>query len=74
MKNLVTIKSFKNGLSIILDNAADFTDLRQAMADKFKEASGFFKEFHLKTEHFPKKKKKPCFMKSTKTVRWKCFA
>ena len=44
MKNLVTIKSFKNGLSIILDNAADFTDLRQAVADKFKEASGFFKD------------------------------
>lgn len=44
MKNLVTIKSFKNGLSIILDKTADFTDLRQAVADKFKEASGFFKD------------------------------
>ena len=30
-------------MSIILDKTADFTDLRQAVADKFKEASGFFK-------------------------------
>ena len=31
-------------MSIILDKTADFTDLRQAVADKFKEASGFFKD------------------------------
>lgn len=44
MKDLVTIKSFKNGLSIILDSTADFSDIRQAVAEKFKEASVFFKD------------------------------
>ena len=44
MNQLVTIKSFKNGLSIILDSDADFVDIRQAVAEKFKEASSFFKD------------------------------
>lgn len=44
MNNLVTIKSFKNGISIYLDDVADFEEIKCAVADKFREASGFFKD------------------------------
>lgn len=44
MSSLVTIKSFKNGLSIYLDPEADFEDIKNAVAEKFREASGFFKD------------------------------
>lgn len=44
MSNLVTIKSFKNGISIYLDAEADFEEVKIAVADKFREASGFFKD------------------------------
>lgn len=42
MKNKVVIKSFPNGINVILDSETDFMELREALAQKFRESSKFF--------------------------------
>ena len=44
MKNAVIIKSFPNGISLILDDSLDFETLLEQVGIKFKEAKGFFKD------------------------------
>lgn len=44
MKNPVIIKSFKNGLSIYLDEEMPFSELLNEVAIKFKESAHFFKD------------------------------
>lgn len=43
MKNSVILKSFPNGISVIMDSAISFEDLLENIALKFREADGFFK-------------------------------
>lgn len=42
MKQPVSIKSFPNGISIILDNQMDFEQLYVAFAEKFRDSAKFF--------------------------------
>lgn len=42
MKNYVMIKSYKNGLSLVLDKEADFNLILEETARKFKDSSKFF--------------------------------
>lgn len=42
MKNYVMIKSYKNGLSLVLDNEAPFDLILEETARKFKESAKFF--------------------------------
>lgn len=42
MKNYVMIKSYKNGLSLVLDKDAPFENILEETARKFKESSKFF--------------------------------
>ena len=42
MKNYVMIKSYKNGLSLVLDNEAPFETILEETARKFAESSKFF--------------------------------
>ena len=44
MKNSVILKSFSNGISVILDSAISFEELLADIAFKFQEADGFFKD------------------------------
>ncbi|MDE6219655.1 MAG: septum site-determining protein MinC [Lachnospiraceae bacterium] len=44
MKNSVILKSFPNGISVIMDSAISFEDLLENIAVKFREADGFFKD------------------------------
>ncbi|MDE5824970.1 MAG: septum site-determining protein MinC [Lachnospiraceae bacterium] len=43
MKNSVILKSFPNGISVIMDSTISFEDLLEKIALKFREADGFFK-------------------------------
>lgn len=43
MKNSVILKSFPNGISVIMDSTISFEDLLENIALKFREADGFFK-------------------------------
>ena len=43
MKNSVILKSFPNGISVIMDSSISFEDLLENIAAKFREADGFFK-------------------------------
>lgn len=43
MKNSVILKSFPNGISVIMDNTISFQELLENIAVKFREADGFFK-------------------------------
>lgn len=43
MKNSVILKSFPNGISVIMDSTISFEDLLENIAQKFREADGFFK-------------------------------
>ncbi len=47
MNNLVYIKSFSNGLKIILDDKCEFKDLLEDCKEKFSESKKFFKGSHL---------------------------
>ena len=42
MKNSVILKSFPNGISVIMDDTISFEDLLESIAVKFREADGFF--------------------------------
>ena len=42
MKNLIMIKTFKNGLSVFLDNEAPFFEIYHEVERKFKESAKFF--------------------------------
>lgn len=44
MKNTVIIKSFPNGISLILDETMDFEALLEQIGIKFRDARGFFKD------------------------------
>ena len=44
LKNLVTIKSFQNGISVLLDPEMPFSDLFLEVARKFRESEKFFGE------------------------------
>ena len=44
MKNSVILKSFPNGILIILDGTISFQELLADIAAKFREADGFFKD------------------------------
>lgn len=44
MKNSVILKSFPNGISVILDGTISFQELLADIAVKFREADGFFKD------------------------------
>ena len=44
MKNSVILKSFQNGILIILDGTISFQELLADIAAKFREADGFFKD------------------------------
>ena len=44
MKNLVVLKSFSSGISVIMDDMIPFDELLVDIAAKFKEADGFFKD------------------------------
>ncbi len=44
MKNSVILKSFPNGISVILDETISFEELLTDIAVKFREADGFFKD------------------------------
>ena len=44
MKNSVILKSFPNGISVILDGTISFQELLADIAAKFREADGFFKD------------------------------
>lgn len=43
MKNSVILKSFPNGISVIMDDTISFQELLENIAVKFREADGFFK-------------------------------
>ena len=43
MKNSVILKSFPNGISVIMDSSISFEELLENIAAKFREADGFFK-------------------------------
>lgn len=43
MKNSVILKSFPNGISVIMDSSLSFEDLLEQIALKFREADRFFK-------------------------------
>ena len=43
MKNSVILKSFQNGISVIMDSSISFEELLENIAAKFREADGFFK-------------------------------
>lgn len=43
MKNSVILKSFPNGISVIMDSTISFEELLENIAVKFREADGFFK-------------------------------
>lgn len=43
MKNSVILKSFPNGISVIMDGTISFEELLENIAVKFREADGFFK-------------------------------
>ena len=43
MKNSVILKSFPNGISVIMDGSISFEELLENIAVKFREADGFFK-------------------------------
>lgn len=42
MKNSVILKSFSNGISVILDSVIPFEELLNDIAVKFRDADGFF--------------------------------
>lgn len=42
MKDIVIIKSYKNGISVYLDPEAEFGDLVAALGEKFRESEKFF--------------------------------
>ena len=42
MKNAVKIKSNKFGITIVLDQEIPFEELKEKVAEKFREAAGFF--------------------------------
>jgi len=44
MKNLIVIKSFHNGISIHMDEQADFQEILSELAEKFQNARAFFKD------------------------------
>lgn len=44
MKNSVILKSFSNGISVILDSAVPFEELLNDVAEKFREADKFFRD------------------------------
>jgi len=44
VKNSVILKSFPNGILIILDGTISFQELLADIAAKFREADGFFKD------------------------------
>ena len=44
MKNLIVIKSFHNGISIHMDEQADFKEILSELAEKFQNARAFFKD------------------------------
>ena len=44
MKNLIVMKSFQNGISIHMDEQADFSEILQEIAEKFQNARAFFKD------------------------------
>lgn len=44
MKNHVVVKSFPNGISVILDNEIPFEQLREEVASKFRDSAKFFGE------------------------------
>lgn len=44
MKNSVILKSFPNGILVILDGTISFQELLSDIAAKFREADGFFKD------------------------------
>lgn len=44
MKNSVILKSFPNGISVIMDSSISFEELLENIAAKFREADGFFKD------------------------------
>ncbi len=44
MKNSVILKSFPNGISVILDGTISFQELLADIGVKFREADGFFKD------------------------------
>lgn len=44
MKNLIVMKSFQNGISIYMDEEADFAEILAETADKFRNARAFFKD------------------------------
>ena len=44
MKNLVVLKSFSSGISVIMDATVPFDELLEAVAEKFKSAANFFKD------------------------------
>ena len=41
-KNSVVLKGNKYGIVVILDEKAEFDDIKQVIGDKFKESSKFF--------------------------------
>mgnify|MGYP000499135550 FL=1 len=44
MKNLVVLKSFSSGISVIMDATVPFDELLEAGAEKFRSAANFFKD------------------------------
>lgn len=44
MKNSVILKSFSNGISVIMDDTIPFEELLRDVATKFEEADGFFQD------------------------------
>lgn len=44
MKNLVVLKSFSSGISVIMDATVPFDELLEAVAEKFRSAANFFKD------------------------------
>ncbi len=44
MKNPVILKSFQSGISVIMDANIPYEDLLESVAEKFRDADGFFKD------------------------------
>lgn len=44
MKNSVILKSFQSGISVIMDANIPYEDLLKSVAEKFRDADGFFKD------------------------------
>lgn len=42
LKNTVIIKSFPNGISVILDSSCSFDEIKQSVYEKFQESAKFF--------------------------------